>query len=103
MQKEASNEMINTITIWDEYRGENHYNLIARIDENGDLILDGGDIGLDVKKWWGDIDYEYWYNIKKAWKDTLLLYLLAEKFTLKNTPQGWFENKGIPFEFSSYI
>ena len=99
MQKKT----INEITIWDEYKGENHYNLIGEINEDGDLVLDGGDIGPDVKEWWGDIDYEYWYVIKKEWKDSLLLYLLAEKFTLKNTPQGWLENKEIPFEFSSYV
>lgn len=94
---------IKEITVWDEYKRKNHYNLIAKIDNDGNLVLDGGDIGQDVEQWWGDIDYEYWYVIKKEWKDTLLLHLLAEKFTLENTPHKWLENKEIPFDFSSYI
>ena len=95
--------MINEITIWDEDRGDNNYALWGKIEENGDLKIIGNDIGSGVKAWWGDIDYEYWYIIDKDWKDTLLLHLLAEKFTLDNTPQPWLDTKQIPYKFGSYV
>ncbi len=78
--------MINNITIFDENSGNNNYSLCGKIEENGDLTILGNDIGSVVKKWWGNDDYEYWYFIDKEWKDTILLYLLAEKFSLDNPP-----------------
>ena len=98
----TDNNKINSITIFDEYRGEDHYILTAEIKENGDLLLEGQDLGPSVIEAFGDSDYEYWYTFKQEWKDTLLLHLLAEKFTVSNPPGEWFNEKGIPFELSTY-
>jgi hypothetical protein len=36
------------------------------LDEKGQLIFDGQDIGQSVEKWYGDSDYEYSYTIKAS-------------------------------------
>lgn len=33
--------------------------------ENGDLLVDGYDIGRAAEEWWGDSDYEYSVTVKK--------------------------------------
>jgi hypothetical protein len=33
--------------------------------ENGDLLIDGYDIGRAAEEWWGDSDYEYSVTVKK--------------------------------------
>lgn len=103
MSEENNTEKLDSITIWDIYRDKNHYILTAEIKENGDLFLEGQDLGPDVLEWFGDSDYEYFYTIKQEWKDTVLLHLLAEKFTLSDTPQMWLKRKNIPYDFSNWI
>ncbi len=76
--------------------------LVARIDEQGDLVLEGWDRGAWVKEQFDDYDHEYWLKIPQAWKDTILLYLLQERFENVSTLKEWLQNKQIPFEFSSY-
>lgn len=46
------------------------------IDQSGQLILEGYDIGALVEKVWGDSDYEYGLSIER--KDVNLLYDLLK-------------------------
>jgi hypothetical protein len=76
--------------------------LSAEISENGDLVLDGQDLGSFVKETFGDYDYEHTLTLKSEYKDTLLLYLLKEKFPNVSTFKEWFNEKEIPNEFWSF-
>ncbi|MBI4165859.1 MAG: hypothetical protein HY508_09015 [Acidobacteria bacterium] len=86
--------------------------LNAGINERGDLELEGQDLGASVEAHWGDSDYEYWVVVPKDYKDTVLLWLLKERFDatpqtspLKNDSEfmEWLKAKGIPYQFNSYV
>ena len=76
--------------------------LEARIKENGDLQLEGQDIGPLVEEMWGDSDYEYWLTVDKDYKDTVLLRLIKERFSRETEFKKWLEEKQIPFNFMTY-
>jgi hypothetical protein len=38
--------------------------LEAYIDNNGDLVLAGCDLGEPVREVWGESDYEYWRRVR---------------------------------------
>ncbi len=73
------------------------------IQDNGDLRLDVNDCGQTPLKYWGDIDYEYWLNVDKDWKDTVLLLLIKEKFKRFSDLANWLEENKIPNTFGSWI
>jgi hypothetical protein len=86
--------------------------LDAKINEQGDLELEGQDVGASVEAHWGDSDYEYWVVVPKDYKDTVLLWLLKERFDAAPSPapfkndcefMEWLKAKSIPYQFSSYV
>jgi hypothetical protein len=76
--------------------------LTASIDEKGDLVLEGYDIGKFVEDHWGDSDYEYWLRIDKDYKDTILLWLIKERFLSDSDFRKWLDEKGVPSDFQSW-
>ena len=85
--------------------------LDAKISDQEDLVLEGQDLGKQVEEYWGDSDYEYWVVVPKGYKDSVLLWLLQERFAEDAAPNRfksdsefseWLKAKGIPYEFSSY-
>ena len=76
--------------------------LTAEIKENGDLVLDGYDLGKRAEEWFGHDDYEYSLTLKAEFKDTVLLYLIKEKFANDSEFKKWLDEKQIPNEFWSY-
>ena len=46
--------------------------LVAKIADDGDLMLEGYDVGEAPKQFWGDDDYEYFRVIDKKHKDTII-------------------------------
>lgn len=99
--------MVNTISEIDLYRynkgaGDSHW-LAAMIVDNGDLQLEGYDIGDSVEEFWGDDDYEYWVTVASNYKDTLLLHLLKERFKDSSSFMAWLKQKDIPYQFDSYV
>ena len=77
--------------------------LLARIDDAGELILEGYDSGRFVEEHWGDSDYEYWLKIAEKYKDTLLLWLIKERFSSESEFRRWLEEKRIPHTFESWV
>ena len=78
----------------------------ADINDEGDLLFSGQDIGDAPRKAFGDSDYEYWLMIRAPHKDQLLLALI-EKIYSGNTKliseiKDYLESKGIPCQFFSY-
>jgi hypothetical protein len=70
--------------------------LVAKIGNDGDLILEGYDVGEAPKEFWGDSDYEYYRVIKKDHKDTVLRWLIKERFDTHSEYDLWLREKGIP-------
>jgi hypothetical protein len=70
--------------------------LVAKIDDDGDLILEGYDVGEAPKQFWGDDDYEYYRVVKKEYKDEILRRLVKERFKFGLHYKLWLRMKGIP-------
>lgn len=95
-------DKINEITLT-EYKIEDiSVQLVARIDEAGNLVLEGYDIGKTVEEFFGDSDYEYWLRVARDYKDTVLLWLIKERFTTSSEFRQWLDGKGIPNKFESW-
>ena len=100
---------MNKINIYDRHSGKkDHFVLDAKIKDEGDLVLEGFDIGDFVKEYWGDSDYEYWLIIKVEHLPALLLHLIKECFDKKiftndSEFNDWLKEKSIPSEFSSWV
>ena len=58
--------------------GETSVFIDAEIDEKGNLVLSGQDIGKAPKDWFGDSDYEYWLVVAASDKDHVLSILLGQ-------------------------
>ena len=58
--------------------GETSVFIDAEIDEKGDLVLSGQDIGKAPKDWFGDSDYEYWLVVAASDKEHVLSILLGQ-------------------------
>ncbi len=97
------------INIYDRRFGKNEHQVLdIKIEENGDLIFEGYDIGDSVENYWGDSDYEYWLKIKAEHLPDILLYLIKECFDRKifindSEFNEWLKEKGIPSEFQSWV
>ena len=76
------------------------------IDENGNLLFSGQDIGSDPEEIFGDIDYEYWLTVPASEKDRLLLALLEKHYAgdalVISTLRELMESKQIPCSFHSF-
>lgn len=93
---------INRISLIESKSARVSVNLSARIAENGDLILEGQDLGELVKEQFGDADYEYSLKVTAEYKDTVLLNLIKEKFADDAEFKNWLAEKQIPSEFWSF-
>ena len=89
-----------------EVHGATTIHIDAEINEAGDHVLSGQDLGEAPQKFWGDDEHEYWLTIGAAHKDRLLLALIEKLYSGNNYViselKAYLESKGIPCEFSSY-
>jgi hypothetical protein len=87
---------------WSRFEGRSE--LLAKIDDRGQLVLDGADTGSRVQEIWGDDDYEFSEAVPAEWKDTVLLHLVKERFSTGTSEfRKWCEERGIPTKFESWI
>ena len=90
-----------------EERGKTSIYIHAEIDENGNLIISGQDLGKAPKEFWGDSDYEYWVIVAPDEKDKLLLALLERQYKndlkVVSKFREFLSEKGISSEFGSWI
>lgn len=94
---------IKEITIASYKNEDISVHVVAKIDDEENLVLEGYDIGKYVKEHWGDSDYEYWLRVAKGDKDTVLLWLIKERFTISSEFKQWLDGKGIPNQFDSWV
>jgi hypothetical protein len=77
------------------------YRWMARVDGSGDLRLEGRDRGERVEAAWGHPAYDYTRVVGARYRDTVLLWLLKERFESDGALGGWLDAKGIPSEVES--
>ena len=86
--------------------GSTSIHIDVRIDDNGDLLFSGQDIGDAPEEIFGDSDYEYWLTVPAAEKDRLLLALIEKHYAgdalVISTLWEFMESKQIPCSFFSH-
>ena len=100
-------DKLKEIRLLDVSSPDLRYWLDAQINETGDLVLEGYDIGGIVENFWGNDDYEYWLTVAGEFKDSLLLLLIKDAFDsghFENSSgfREWLDKKGVPNDFSSW-
>ena len=78
----------------------------AAIDQEGDLVLSGQDIGQAPREVFGSSDFEYFLRVRREHKDALLLALLEQVYRDDGRAVSRLREllaaKGIPGEFFSF-
>ena len=89
-----------------DVKGATSVYIDASIDEAGNLVFSGQDIGEAPQKYVGDSDYEYWLTVGADKKDLFLLSLLQELFEndirVMSKVREILEAKGIAFSTHSF-
>ena len=86
--------------------GPTSIHIDVRIEDNGDLLFSGQDIGDAAEEVFGDSDYEYWLRVPAAEKDRLLLALIeghyAGNASVISKLRALMQAHDIPCGFQSY-
>jgi hypothetical protein len=86
--------------------GSTSIHIDARIEESGDLLLSGQDIGEAPEQIFGKDDYEYWLTVPAAEKDRVLLALIEKIYrgnpSVISELKEFLESRKIPCEFHTY-
>jgi hypothetical protein len=86
--------------------GSTSIHIDARIEEGGDLVISGQDIGDAPEEFFGDLDYEYWLTVPAAEKDRLLLALIETQYagdaSVVSRLRDLMKEKHIPCTFHSH-
>jgi len=90
-----------------EQRGETSRFIDAEINEDGDLVVSGQDVGKAPREFWGDADYEFWVHVPSEHKDDVLLALMERVFggnaSAVSDFRGFLKSRGIPNEFDTWV
>jgi hypothetical protein len=86
--------------------GETSNHIDVRIEDTGDLLLSGQDIGEAPQQIFGKDDYEYWLTVPATEKDRVLLALIEKVYrgnaSVVSEFREFLESKNIPCHFHSY-
>jgi hypothetical protein len=86
--------------------GATSIHIDVQIDDKGNLLFSGQDIGRAPEEIFGDLDYEYWLTVPAAEKDRLLLALIQKFYHGDASVISGFrellESKDIPHQFHSF-
>jgi hypothetical protein len=87
-------------------QGPTSIHIEAAIDEKGDLVLSGQDVGQAPREVFGNSDLEYFLTVRREHKDALLLALLEQLYRDDGRAVSRLRDvlaaKGIPGEFFSF-
>jgi hypothetical protein len=84
--------------------GENIATLTTvRVNDRGDLVFEGSDTGATVEQFCGGTDYDFTLTVPAAWKDTMLLHLIKDRFADTAPLREWCTERGIPCQFDSWV
>lgn len=76
--------------------------LKARVDPQGQIVLDGYDTGRTVEEMWGKDEYEYTLTVYDSYRDTVTLRLIQERFKNAAEFRTWLESHKIPLKWESW-
>ena len=86
--------------------GATSIHIDVRIDDKGNLLFSGQDIGDAPDEIFGDLDYEYWLTVPAAEKDRVLLALIEKVYrgnaTVVSEFRDFLKSKNIPCQFYSH-
>ena len=90
-----------------EIEGATSRYIDAEINDKGDLLLSGQDIGEAPREVWDEDQYEYWLTVRATNKDRVLLALLEKLYaghpSVISELKHYLESKDIPCEFFNYF
>jgi len=89
---------INRITLYRRETEKDLSMLEAVINDVGDLLLEGYDLGETPRDFWDHEDYEYWWIVKKKYKKKILRLLVKEQFDTNSDLKNWLNERGISGE-----
>lgn len=84
--------------------GPTRTTLEADVDEKGNLVLSGCDLGDAPREAFGDSDYEWWIAVPAEHRNAVLLELMKDRFghaTGTTTFMEWLDARAIPHTFKS--
>ena len=86
--------------------GATSIHIDVQINDKGDLLFSGQDIGAAPDEIFGDLDYEYWLTVPAAEKDRLLLALIEKTYKgnalVVSEMKEFLEERNIPYGFQTY-
>ena len=89
-----------------EERGTTSRFIHARIEDNGNLVVEGQDVGAAPLKWFDDEDYEFIVTVREEDKDQVLLALIQKlfggQFRAVDDFREFLEEKGVPFGWMTW-
>ena len=62
------------ITIFDRRTATDHQVLVAKVNDQGDLVLEGHDLGLTTEEFWGDLSCNGRRLIKELMEGTMEIW-----------------------------
>ncbi len=110
--------MPTAITLREDHTGHDVRRLWARVDANGDLLIEGQDLGPGVASFWGagSSEYEWIITVRAPHIPSLVaalggrsgddvLSLLAGRFRDDDrcASKSFLEERGVPIEFWSRV
>jgi hypothetical protein len=97
-----NSQPLRAITLIEQRFGNEYRFLGARLVENGDLLLEGQDIGDTPEQFFGEREYEYQYTIEAQHVPAVLLWLIKERFTSDIDFRTWLTEHNIPNRFDTF-
>jgi hypothetical protein len=94
-----------SVVLYKRRSRDSSYLTTASFKGFGDLEVFSSDVGPAVGAFTGGAsEYEYWYTIPKDEKDTVLLYLLRDRFADRDFDLvDWLKAHDIRYEFSNWF
>jgi hypothetical protein len=96
MPPDTARAPIRALALKDGFGDSGASYLGAEISAAGALVISAADTAPLCEAMRGDLDAESWVTIAPAWKDELLLRLLAERFSALHELVRYLEERDIP-------
>ena len=87
---------IHTLALSDAFAGGGATYVGAEIDAGGALVISSEESAAMCEAMRGDLDTDQWLSVAPAWKDELLLRLLADRFRAVAELRAYLALHGIP-------
>jgi hypothetical protein len=89
-------EPIDSIVMSEQTFEATTYRWIARISSSGNLFMEDEHKGARVDRAWNRNRFTHWCTVDAAYRDTVLLHLLKERFKGLWEFEAWLKKKDIP-------